>query len=276
MSFYIFRLDQIHVKHKRGNIPDSDVVTFSIFVNQLDRGHGTGTFPAMAASVDSVPTNAIPPNNTMNMNKDWAIGPLEIAPGDSVHVIYTGTNISDKELTSLSTQQQDEIELKLLSAVASAAVGALNGGLGPVSEGVAAALGAVGDPVGKFLGYAPQGPCNGQVFSDAVQFSGNGLDNLAMVPLGYQQNAMPPMPDYSVISFTRSYTDEATHDTNLCGHIAETDVTFMVLRASFISLKWAVTDRFPSHYPTEFNKGLRQYGPPDTTISVKSLLGLRP
>ena len=179
-------------------------------------------------------------------------------------------------MTSLSTQQQDEIELKLLSAIATAAVAALTGGLGLVGEGIAAALGAIGDPVGRFLGYAPQGPCNGPVFSDAVQFSGSGLDNLAMAPLPPGSHSTPPLPNYSVISFTRTYTDEATHDTNICGHIAETDVTFSVLRVSFISVRWSLTDRFPSRWPGEFGPGLRQYGQPGTTISVKSLLGLRP
>ncbi len=67
MGFYIFRLDRIHVKHRRGVIPDDDVVTFSVFVNQLDRGHGTGTFHAMVASAD-VPANAVPPQNRMNMD----------------------------------------------------------------------------------------------------------------------------------------------------------------------------------------------------------------
>ena len=276
MSFYIFRLDKIHVKHARGNVPDEDVVTFSTFVNQLDRGHGTGIFNSLVAADYSVPANAVPPNNRVNINGAWEIGPLEIATGDSLHVTYTGTNISDNHLDSLTTQQQDELELKLLSAIATAAIGALTGGLGLVSVAVAAALGAIGDPVAKFIGYKRQGPCNGLVFSDAVQFSGSGLDNLAMAPLGHQQHAKPPMPDYSMISFTRTYTDEATHDTSICGHIAETDVTFSVVRVSFISVGWLLTDRFPSRFQSEFGPGLRQHGQPGTTISVKSLLGLRP
>jgi len=283
MSFYIFRLNKIHVKHKRGNISDSDIVTFSIFVNQLDRGHGTGYFPSLATdSVNSTDDRTVdglvayPAKNRLNMSQLWEVGPLEIDPGDEVHVIYTGTNISDEQLVSLETQQQDEIELKLLSAVATAAVAALTGGLGLVGEGIATALGAIGDPVGKFLGYAPQGPCNGPVFSDVVQFSGSGLDKLDMVPLPPRKNITPPLPNYSVISFTRTYTDEATHDTNRCGHMAETDVTFSVLRVSFISVVWLLTNRFPSRWSGEFGPGLRQYGQSGTAISVKSLLGLRP
>ena len=109
-----------------------------------------------------------------------------------------------------------------------------------------------------------------------MQFSGSGLDNLAMAPLPPPPCATPLPPHHSVISFTRTYTDEVTHNTDICGHIAETDITFSVLRVSFISVKWSLTYRFPSRWPGEFGAGLRQYGQPVTKISVKSLLGLRP
>jgi hypothetical protein len=39
----------------------------------------------------------------------------------------------------------------------------------------------------------------------------------------------------SACSFTKSYTDETTHDTNTCGHIAETDVTISVLQVPSFS-----------------------------------------
>ncbi|MDY0883574.1 hypothetical protein ACFPL7_11500 [Dongia soli] len=289
MGFYVFKLDQIHVKNNRGKIPDTDLVTFSVFVDQVDRGHGTGTFPGLGPSAHSTPANAVRPNNKANMDNDWDIGPLEIDPGSSVHVVYTATNISDAELTSLTRKQQDEIELKLLGAIATAAIAALSGGsslagegiAAAVGKGVAAALGAITDPVAWFIGYAPQGPCNGPVFSDAVQFNGSGLDNLAMAPLPLNPHITPRRPQYFLISFTRSYTDEATHDKQICGDIAETDVTFSILRMSFISVRWALNDRLPARFPAEIGAGLRhyadrQYGQPPATISVKSLLGLRP
>ena len=191
MSFYIFRLDKLHFKHKRGNIPDSDIITFSILVNQVDRGHGTGHIPSITTNLVASLTEdrtenglvAYPAENRLNMSQLWEVGPLEIAPGDDVQIVYTGTNISDEQLVSLDTQMQDEITLKLLSAVTAAAVAALTGGIGLVGQGIAAALGAIGDPVRSFLGYEPQGPCNGPVFSGAVPFSGSGLDNLAMAPV---------------------------------------------------------------------------------------------
>ncbi|MFZ0548322.1 MAG: hypothetical protein WAM60_22940 [Candidatus Promineifilaceae bacterium] len=279
MSFYIFKLDQIRVKQQRGILSDSDVVTFSVFVNQLDRGHGTATFPALVSSPNPTPAEAVPPRNKLNINgQQWRIGPLEILEGDDVHVIYSGMNISDVNLSSLSSKQLDEIELKILSSLGTAAVGGLTGGLGLIGEGIAAALGAIGDPVGKALGYKPQGPCNGLVFSDAVQFTGGGLDNLEMTPLPPQLHTKPPMPRYWTISFTRSYTDEATHDTEKCGPIAETEITFSVLRMSFISVRWLRTNRFidTSKTPSKIGPGLRQFGQPGTVISLKSLLGLRP
>jgi hypothetical protein len=269
LSFYDFSLDNIHVKHRRGNIPDNDVVTFTITVNQLDRGHGTAVFPSMSASVDGVPASAVPPNNRVNMGASWGIGPLEIAPGDIVHVIYTGTNISDEQLTSLSTKQQDEIELRILSAISTSAVAAITGGLGLVSEAIAGAIGAIGDPVGKFLGFKAQGPCNGPVFSDAVAFSGSALDNLPMV----QPTTPKGVP---AISFTRTHTDEATHDKDKCGDIAETDITFSVFRLPFISVRELLGRRFPSTFPTQFGPGIRQHGQTGTPIGLKSLLGLRP
>ena len=47
MGFYIFRFETVHIKRKRGNIPDDDAITFTVMVNQMDRGHGAGFFPAM-------------------------------------------------------------------------------------------------------------------------------------------------------------------------------------------------------------------------------------
>ena len=202
------------------------------------------------------------------MTKDWKIGPLEILPGDNVQVVYTGTNTSDSELSSLDTKQQDEIQLKIMNTILSAA---LKAGLGPVGEAIDQALSALGDPIAAALGFEPMGPCNGTVFSDAVQFTGSGLDGLVWVV------ASPG--SWPANSFTRSYTDEATHNTEICGETALTDVTFSVQRVPFVSLK----DWIPIHFerstferPIFLSEGLRQLGESGTTISIKSLLGVRP
>ncbi len=264
MSFYIFRLHNMLVKHKRGNLPDEDIVTFTILVNQIDRGHGSGLFNGMTASATPVPLSAVPPGHAVNMDAGWDAGPFEVDPGDIVHVAYTGTNISDEQLTSLSTKDQDEIEIRILDAVAAAPLAAL-GTVGGVAAAIAGVLAEIKDPVGTLLGFKAQGPCNGPVFSDAVEFSGSGLDSLKLSP--------PPTPQGDPsISFTRTYTDETTHDTNICGHTAETDVRFMVFRRDVISVRHLLASRFPFKGP-----GIRQFGLPGATaISLKSVLGLRP
>ena len=61
MAFYAFRLDKIHVLNPRGKIGDDDVVTFNVFVNQIDRGHGAGFFTDLTAGA-VVGAAAAPPN----------------------------------------------------------------------------------------------------------------------------------------------------------------------------------------------------------------------
>jgi hypothetical protein len=265
MSFYIFRLESMLVKHRRGNIPDNDVVTFSILINQADRGHGTGVVTDVVAFDQPIPFNVVPPNNGLNIDRGWDAGPFEVDPGDVVHVVYTGTNISDVELESLSTKDQDEIEIKILDGIVAAGLTAL-GGVGDVAAAITGVLNEIEDPVGTLIGFKPQGPCNGPVFSDAVEFTGSELDSLQMSP--------PPTPEGAQsISFTHTYTDKATHDTNLCGDVAETDITFSVFRRSFISVGQMLSDRFPG----TTHPGIRQHGKSGaTTISLKSVLGLRP
>ena len=260
MSFYLFRLELINVLHRRGVIPDDDIVTFSVLVNQVDRGHGTGLFPAMVAG-EPIPAKVIPVGNRLNIDSSWTIGPLAIDPGDSLHVIYTGTNISDKQLVSLSTKDQDALEIKLLDAVTAAALTAA-ATLGAVAAAVAGGLGLIGDPVGKLLGVTPQGPCNGLVFSDAVQFSGSGLDNLDLI--ASSPSALPSL------SFTQTHDDSATHDTSICGAIAQTEITFSITRQATVSTMSLLAKRFPSRP----GPGLRSLaGKPE--FSLFSLLGLR-
>jgi hypothetical protein len=288
MGFYIFRFETVHIKRKRGNIPDDDAITFMVMVDQSDRGHGAGFFPAVADGTvantwditeDGLP--AYPAGNRFNMSGDWQIGPLEIGPSDTAYVVYTGTNASDSGLSSLGTQKQDELEIKILDAVAKKFVGLVAGaGLGEAlgsafSEGFDEAF---SDPVGDLIGYKRQGPCNGPVFADAVPSRGSDLDRLAVGPLTYNYFPGTPYPEtrtseFPGIRFTRGYTDAATHDTDVCGAVAETDVTFSVCRVPYISVTTWAHRRFPGQ---SLRSGLRRLGKPDTTVSIKSLLGVRP
>ena len=133
-------------------------------------------------------------------------------------------------------------------------------------------------PLGDLIGYQRQGPCNGPVFADAVPFHGSDLDHLPVEPLSYTYFPGTPYPETRTSEFpgmrlTRYCTDQATHDTDVCGAIAETDVTFSVCRLPYISVTTWAHRRFPSQ---SLRTGLRKLGKANTTISIKSLLGVRP
>src|SRR5262249_11018974 len=153
---------------QRGRLHDVDMVTFIVKVNQVVRGKGIGVVPAATGSTISY--RAVPIDIGSNIHRarpggtGWIIGPLHIAPGDQISVIYSGTNISDTS-SQLDAQKQGEIEVKLLDTLESAAIGAVGGA---IASAVSAVLGFIGDPIGKFLGFTKEGPCNGPVFSDAV------------------------------------------------------------------------------------------------------------
>jgi hypothetical protein len=257
--FYAFRFDQIEVHNPRGKIGDNDIVTFSIFVNQVERGRGAGMFPALGPGSTGFGFSGDAPTTRAGISGHWVIGPIEIAPGDGISVVYSGTNTSDEEL---DLSQQAEIELKVLDAIVSGVVGAA--GLGAIGSAVADVLGAIGDPVGKFLGFHKEGPCNGLVFSDTVQFTGSGLGDLAYGPPVFNN-----MSHATEVSFTREYTDEATHNSDVCGEIAHTNVKFSVLQLPYVSIQ---------DYATEFGLASNQLlsKPPEAgTISLRSRLKLR-
>jgi len=271
MTFYAFRLDTINVKNPRGKIPDNDVVTFNVFVNQIDRGHGTGFLTDLGAG-SVIPAAAAPPNNRLNIGVDWIVGPLELAPTDGVSIVYSGMNTSDNNNINLDTQQQDQIEIKILDTIASAAAGAIGG---PVSSVITGVLGAIGDPVGKFLGYSPQGPCNGLVFSDSVQFTGGGLATLP-----YRQDTWSTAwPSATAASFTRAYDDSATHNGAVCGEVAHTEITFSVLQLPWVSVRIMLQRLFPRVFPVGapdlggVGVGVR-HATGSTASSLRALIGL--
>ena len=60
MPFFAFRLDNIHVRYQRGQLIDNDLVTFSVLVNQIERGASAGVFNGMPTGSDN-PARAVTP-----------------------------------------------------------------------------------------------------------------------------------------------------------------------------------------------------------------------
>lgn len=270
MKYFAFRLDWVFAKNPRGKVLDNDVVTFNTLVNQIDRGHGAGLFVLQGTGkLPGTPASAVIPNVKNGMSNDWIIGPVEISSGDSIQIAYSGTNISDSDL---DLSGQAEIELKILNAIVVAAAGAVGGAVGAA---IGAVLNTLGDPVGMLLGYKPQGPCNGPVFSDSVEFNGAGLDGLIFQKPTIH-NSFTSLPRALEVSFTRSYTDELTHNEKVCGAVAHTDITFSVLQVPDISLKYYMHRVFPSLKKNGLADGIRRLAPAGGNISIRSLLGLRP
>src|SRR4029453_14980194 len=116
MSFYMFRLERIHAITIRGRIPDDDIITFTVLVNQLERGRG-GAFFLLSGAGASFSPFAVPPRNGKNIDREWNIGPFQVAPGDLIRVAYTGTNTSDDHSIALDTEKQDKIEIKILDTI---------------------------------------------------------------------------------------------------------------------------------------------------------------
>lgn len=268
MPFYAFRLDSFTVKYPRSKGQDNDLVTFGVFVNQIDRGHGAAMFNDLAAGA-MTPAAAVAPTTAHDITKQWIIGPFEIAPGDGLNVVYSGTNLSD-DPNMATAQQEAQVEIKILDSITNAVIGAA--GLGTIGAAVGGVLGFAGDPIGKLLGWTPQGPCDDAVFSDAVAFTGSGISTLPFSPPA-PQHVYTSLPDSVEYSFTHSYTDETTHDATTCGHIAETDVQFSVLQVSSVSVKYYMGLFYPGK---ALSKGLLQFAAPHTPFSLRSLLHLRP
>ena len=263
MAFYAFKLTQLRINRQRGRIPDNDIVTFTVLVNQSERGGGGGLFPDLATG-SVVPAVAVTANTHRGaMSSDWIVGPLELAPGDVVNIVYSGTNVSDSEL---DLGKQSQIEIKILDSILSGAVGAIGG---PVGSAVGAVLGLIGDPVTTILGFHPQGPCNGLVFSDTLTFTG---DELTRLTYGELQSGAA-LPNAVASSFTKSYTDEATHDKSTCGAIALTDVTVSVLRVPYISVR-SQDERL---FKKNLTLGMRQLAQDSNSeLSLKTLLRVTP
>lgn len=263
MSFYMFRLSRIRVIHTRDERQDDDIVAFAVLVNEVTRGKGSAFFPLMVAGTSS-PTSAVPPRNGKNISRAWDAGPFQIAPGDAVKVVYSGTNIHDNDDITLQTEQQDKIQLKILDGLVTTAAGAVGGPLGAVLGGV---LGLITDPVGTLIGFTSPVRCNGLVFVEGKQFTGDGLDRLPMAPLAPEPEGTLN-PQWPAATFTDVLTDAATHDSK-CGDVAATEVTLHIFRLPFVRVR----ELFAQRTRLSPARGLRQAAPPGE-VSLKARLGI--
>jgi hypothetical protein len=274
MSFYAFSLDVIDVVFQRGKITDVDVITFSILVNQQLRARAAGTgigntgFPIVLSTVGIAQRfGPIVRGGKFEGNVfGWLAGPFSLAPGDAVRILYSGTNTSDSEL---GDDQVAKIEIQILDQLLTAGTAAVAGALaGDINK----ALSFIGDPVGTILGFKPEGPCNGSVFSDGLDFPGDSLANLPFdqqadgnfVPDGTDSSSTGAKATVFTKPDTGTYTDAATHNTDICGRPAETTVKFTIYRLDRgVSLRAYGGKRFGL---PALQQGIRKLGTPPFTV----------
>ncbi len=81
------------------------------------------------------------------------------------------------------------------------------------------------------------------------------------------------LPFATEASFTKSYTDAATHNSANCGDVALTEVKFSVLKVPSVSISSQDGRLFQKNLRT----GLRQFAPAAPhALSVKSMLRVSP
>ena len=274
MTFYAFSLDVIDTVFQRGQIDDVDIITFQILVNQQVRAQASGSGVGITGLSNPMSTSVIDQSSGPVVLGGidpgpfgWLAGPLSLAPGDSVRIIYSGTNTSDSQLEDF---QKTKIELGILDALLTAGISTVAGDL---ASKINQTLGSIiSDPVGTILGIKPEGPCNGPVFGDGIDFPGESLANL---PFDQEasDNFVPDgglaLPDGARATVfmkpdTGTYTDEATHNTTICGHVAETKVGFTIYRLDRgVSLRAYGGKRFGLRTLVQ---GVRQLGNPPFTV----------
>ncbi len=261
MAYFGFRLDELNVIFQRGKIADVDIVTFTALVNGQPQGKLAGTF--VASSGARIPASDVAPDiqGKFGLNLGgWILGPISVQPDDLVQLIYSGFNISDRPQGS--DDKIIPIELKMLDSYYGALSGEVVGVLGDLGTLLSGVVGGFSGLTETLLGYKPPETCNGTVFYDALPFTGNGLAQL-------QYSQQSPGLEFQEFSFTHTYDDSATHDTSMCGHIAQTEVTFSALSFPSLSFRYIQSLFWPNK---DFSKGLRQLGEPGKALSFRTLI----
>lgn len=263
MAIYAFRLSKLNTITLRSRHTDVDVLTFGVAVNEKPGGQCAGVSPAFAGyTIDTTYVRADRGSGTWG--HDFVIGPFDIEDDDTIRVFYSATNTSDSDIAD---PQMEKLQIKIMDTLLSAAIGLIGGPIGSV---LGTALGLVTDPVGTALGWKPNGPCNGVVLEGAEEFTGAGVGRL---DYGQRGALLPDGPAYTASSVTRHYDDQTTHNTETCGAVAQTDLTFTVLKVDpAVSVRSYAARRIPV---PNLRSGVRQLGSSPGPVGLRNLLGLR-
>ena len=269
MALFGFRLQTLKTISIRSRHTDDDVITFGVVVNEKARGQCSGRSPAWGGGIIDM---AFVPATIGNgsWDREFVVGPFDIEPEDTIRVFYSVTNIGD---TQLPDPDMEKYQIEIMDKMLAAAVGALLGpaglALGVIGETLATALGLVSSPVAAVLGWEPNGPCNGVVLAGTVELTGTGLASLDYVDRPSFTSGLAPKSS----KITRHYDDQATHNTEKCGAIAQTDLTFEVLKfPAAVSLRTYALR--PRRGIPQLREGIRQLRPEGGAVGVRQLLGL--
>jgi hypothetical protein len=266
-----FRLQTLATISTRSRHTDDDVITFGVVVNEKARGQCSGRAPAFGGStidIAFVPATV----GTGSWDREFLVGPFDIEPDDTIRVFYSVTNIGD---TQIPDPKAEKLQIEIMDKMLAAAVGFIAGpaglALGVLGETLAKALGLIPSPIAAALGWKPNGPCNGVVLGGGVDFTGSGLAELDYVDRPSLASGVGPRQASKV---TRHYDDQATHNTETCGAIAQTDLTFEVMKfAHAVSVRTHALRRRQTS--PQLRDGLRQLRPDAGPVSVRQLLGLQ-
>jgi hypothetical protein len=277
--YYTFQLSRIHCIQNRSKLPnDIDILTFGVLLNQRDQGHGAAVVPIFRDSMlnpdeinESSRANGYGPTfSADHMARSWMIGPTEVRDGDGIDIVVTATNTSDSQLPTADQQKIERMELDALNVYYSWLLGEFVSSLGlsVIAEYIGSSIGQAGsaiasflaDPVGKLLGWEPQGPCNGLVLGDKISLPSRAIEALDWAPDPYPWATGP----VEMALITHSYDDSATHPEH-CGAIAQTEVDVTIRRASTWSMRkqnWqgnlgSVRQRYPGDSSLKVAAGLR-------------------
>lgn len=276
MGFFTFQLARLDPHSIRSRTTDIDLLTFAVLVAGRDQGHGAALIPVWpghpitaeqfnhAAAINGHPYTA------SRMSADWTIGPLWVEDGDEVHVVYNATNTSDSQIPTADQEQVNQWIIKLTNIYLSVLVGEFISalGLGQIAAYIGGQAGEAiaaffADPVGTLLGYKPPGPCNGTVFASKKTFTGASLAAATTTPGSITRWGREIQTWYT--DQTEVLTDAATHDSDICGAVAETEITLRITRLDHWSLHMFSDNSLA--------QGLRPLYP--SGGSLKTMYGLR-